>query len=118
VRDGRTDSITVIRRREWMEREKLPYPLPQIGLALVEAESRTSAVNGLFRSKLMWLGASMPMIIGSLQGLSRYTNAVTPARLNSSLALFGVIDVPIITNFSLVGFSYFINIQVAAGFSV
>ena len=108
-------SIVVILRRQWVEHEKLPYPLTRVGLALVEAEREGSLVNGLFRSRTMWLGCAIPMFLGSLTGLSRYSTVFTSLNLNSNVSVFGLFDVAIQPNLSLIGFSYLINTHVAAG---
>ncbi|MBQ37810.1 MAG: hypothetical protein CME04_15595 [Gemmatimonadaceae bacterium] len=107
--------IAVILRRQWLEHEKLPYPLTRVGLAMVEAESEKGLVNGLFKNGAVWLGCAVPMGLGTLKGLSRYSTSVTALDLDTSLTLFGLLDLSIAPRFSLIGFSYLINTQVAAG---
>ena len=108
-------AISVILRRQWMERERLPYPLTQVALAMVEGEEKTGLINGLFRGYVLWLGCAIPLLAGALRGLSHYDPAFPALDLQTSLPLFGVLNVPIFIRFSIIGFSYFISTQVAAG---
>jgi hypothetical protein len=102
----------VILRRQWMERERLPYPLTQVGRAMIDGEEDDRLVNRLFRDRVMWAGAAIPLVIGSLRALSRYNTAFPYINLN------WILPFPLVrafVNFALIGFSYFINTQVAAG---
>ncbi|HJP31238.1 MAG TPA: DUF6785 family protein [Candidatus Latescibacteria bacterium] len=102
----------VILRRQWMERERLPYPLTQVGRAMIDGEQEDRLTNRLFRDRVMWMGAAVPLLVGSLRALSRYDVAFPYIGLNWALPF------PMVrgfVNFALIGFSYFINTQVAAG---
>ncbi len=107
--------VAVILRRQWMERERLPYPLSQVGLAMVAGESEGGLVNSMFRRRSLWIGCAIPLIVGAMRGASRYTTAVPNVDPSLTVSMFGQFDVSIIAYFSLIGFSYFINTQVAAG---
>jgi len=50
---------TVILRRQWVERERLAFPLAQVPLAMVEpGKGRLPAFMG---SKVFWIGAGLPL---------------------------------------------------------
>ena len=59
-------SIAVILRRQWVEHERLAYPLAQVALAMIEDEGRPSLLKPFFKSKLMWIGFAIPFLVGSL----------------------------------------------------
>jgi hypothetical protein len=108
-------SVAVILRRQWMEHERLPYPLTQVPLAMVEGEREAGLVNGFFKSRGMWAGCAIPMVIGTMRAVHFYDPTFPYPDLNTSTSLFGLLDLPIVLHFSLIGFSYLINTQVAAG---
>ena len=54
--------IVILFRRQWTERERLSFPLMKVPIALVGNPS-------ILRSKLFWLGASIPFSIMSLHVL-------------------------------------------------
>ena len=59
-----------------MERERLAYPLTQVGLALVAGEEKEGLVNGLFRKRAFWCGAAIPLLVGSMTALHHYDSSV------------------------------------------
>jgi len=105
----------VILRRQWMERERLSYPITQVALAMVRGEEDGRAWNAFLRRKSMWLGAALPLFVGSLQALHRYDPAYPLIKLTWFLPLVGEQTLHIFISFAMVGFSYFINANIAAG---
>ena len=49
-------STMVILRRQWMERERLIYPLVQVPLAMTQSEERGQALGPFFKNPIMWAG--------------------------------------------------------------
>ena len=107
-------SIAVILRRQWMERERLAYPLAQVGLAMIRGENENKLVNDFFKRKTMWIGAAIPLLIGTSIALTRYQIPVVPPNLGWTLPFVGDQHLTLRISFALVGFSYFINTRVAA----
>lgn len=107
--------IAVILRRQWMERERLPYPITQAGLALVRGEEEGRLVNGFFLRPAMWVGAAFPLVLGSLQALQRYYPATPALRLQWQLPLVGHQFLQVSISFAMLGFSYLINSSIAMG---
>jgi len=106
--------IAVILRRQWMERERLAYPVTQVGIALITGEEEDKLVNGLFRQRLLWVGAAIPLVFGSFKALHQYFPAVPTSELHWGVKFMGHgLDLDL--RFAMVGFSYFINTQVATG---
>ena len=68
-------SMAVVLRRQWMDRERLPYPLAQVPLALIGDEHEDRLINRYLKSRLMWVGAALPLVIGSLKAWSVYNPA-------------------------------------------
>ena len=108
-------SVAVILRRQWMERERLSYPIAQVGLAMIRGEETDGLVNGFFKRPSMWIGCAIPVAFGSLRALSRYFPGVAVPRLSWGLPLLGQQSLRLNINFDVLGFSYFINSHIAAG---
>ncbi len=108
-------SSAVILRRQWVERERLAYPLTQLGVAIVQGERGEGLVNGFLKRKALWWGAAVPLAYGSLKALHQYNPSLPSIPLIWSLPFIGQQTVQIWISFALVGFSYLISTQVAAG---
>ena len=107
--------LAVILRRQWMERERLPYPMTQVGVAMIAGENEKSLLNGFFKNTAVWCGVAIPMLFGSLIALQTYHPAVPVTRLAWRLPFVGNQWLDLRIRFAMVGFSYLINSQVAAG---
>jgi hypothetical protein len=55
--------LDVLLRRQWIEHERLSYPIVQLPLAMTQSEGR------FFRHKTMWMGLSIAAIINLINGL-------------------------------------------------
>ena len=105
----------VILRRQWVERERLAYPITQVPLAMVRGEDPGQLVNGFFKSRAMWAGCSIPLIVGSLTALHRYDPAFSPLQLTWIVPFFSTHTLQLHITFMILGFSYLINTHVAVG---
>ena len=105
----------VLLRRQWMEHERIPYPMAQLPLAMVNRDER--AVAPFFRSRLMWLGFALPLLNGSLTALTRYFPFLPrPTVFSGSLSLFhDAVSFGLNLDFSILGFAYFTSTPVGYG---
>ena len=101
-------SIAVILRRQWVEHERLAYPLAQVALAMIEDEGRPSLLKPFFKSRLMWIGFAIPFLVGSLNALHHYFPSVAQIQLNTRVSFLGA-NLPVNLNFLMLGFSFLIN---------
>ena len=109
-------STAVILRRQWVERERLAYPLTQLGVAIVQGERGTGLVNGFLKHRALWWGAAVPLAYGSLKALHQYDPSLPSFGLIWWMPFFiGQQSLQIWISFALVGFSYLISAQIAAG---
>src|SRR5579862_4097351 len=58
--------INVLIRRQWMDQERLGFPITQLPLEI----SRESGADALFTNRLMWLGFLIPVVLESLASLN------------------------------------------------
>ena len=106
-------SMMVILRRQWVERERLLFPLVQLPLEMME-QDKSSMFNSFFRNKLMWLGFAIPFLIGTWNGLHNYYNFVPPIKTAWYLPILRrttQLDIKVI--FPIIGFAYLVNLNIA-----
>jgi len=65
-------SLGMLLRRQWIERERLVFPLAQVPLALVGEEARPSFNRSIVRNWVFWVALGVPFLINSLNGIHRY----------------------------------------------
>jgi len=63
--------INLLVRKHWTEQERLSFPIIQLPLAMTEG-----GAGSFFRSRLMWIGFSVAMAIGVLNGVHQLYPAV------------------------------------------
>ena len=56
--------LNVILRKQWVEHERLAYPIIQIPMEM------TNPTHGFFRNRLMWIGFSVAGVISLVNGVS------------------------------------------------
>jgi hypothetical protein len=114
--------LAAIVRHQWMENERLPFPLATVWLSLIEPPARGRALNGLFSSRGFWFACGLVFVIHLVNGLSLYYPKLVPAiplgynfgglfeenPLRHSEWLFKISRV----YFSLVGIAYFVRTNI------
>ena len=68
--------LTAIIRKQWVEHERLTFPLAQIPLEISQPPEQGRYFNALFRSPTMWIGAAIPIFFWSLVGLNGFNQNV------------------------------------------
>ncbi|HIE53182.1 MAG TPA: hypothetical protein EYP85_15630 [Armatimonadetes bacterium] len=100
--------LMVMLRRQWINRERLAYPLTQLPLELVNER------DPLLKKPALWLGFAVPFFLGSLIALHNYFPAVPGPKLNTSLSTFrDTLLLHIRLSFPMLGFFYLINLDTA-----
>jgi len=64
--------LNVIIRRQWVEREKLTFPLVQLPFEMTRNPGPTRIFNPFFRNGLMWIGFLIPVILHGINGTHNY----------------------------------------------
>ena len=110
--------MMVMVRRQWVERERLLYPMMQAPMALVEQARSTGRfdVPAILRHPYFWIGFAVPVLIISCNALHSYYPAFPNFSLRTSVTAFrGTVGFLFAVSFSLLGFSYFISRELALG---
>ncbi|MFH0930992.1 MAG: DUF6785 family protein [Candidatus Zixiibacteriota bacterium] len=101
--------IMVLLRKQWVERERLNYPLIKAPLELIH-----STTNKLFQNKIFWLGLLVPLLIGCINGIHFYQPLFPNLQLSTSLPFFrGTLKIPFLLSFPMIGFTYFVNLSLS-----
>lgn len=106
-------SIMVILRKQWVERERLIFPLVRLPVEIVK-EEKNSFFAPFYKNKIMWLGFAIPFIIGSINALHHYFEFVPPISLYQRILIFrGTSAMSLRLSFAVVGLAYLISCRVA-----
>lgn len=107
--------LAVILRRQWMDRERLSYPLIQAPQAMIRGEDPNQIINPFFKNKTMWAGAALPILVGLFTGLNKYLAGwpVIPTAWSFPIGFGQSINMTI--SFAVMGFSYLIGPDIALG---
>lgn len=107
-----------ILRRQWMDLEKLTFPLVYLPLEMAKDEP---GAQSFFRNRLMWIGFGIPFIIFSINGIHESVPSVPQLKLQYPWnPFFNTLGRPLkdlgqttaYCSLAAVGFSYFIPAQV------
>ena len=99
-------------RRQWVDHERLPFPMAQVPLELFRQE-RGAVLPDLFRRAGLWVGFAVPVFVGGLQGLQHYFPEVPAPTLATRIDLLPGVPVRVGLNFLMLGFAWFINTGIA-----
>ncbi len=108
--------MMVILRKQWVERERLIFPLTRLPMEIVKEEekSKPSALAPFYRNKIMWLGFGIPFVIGSINALHHYFHFVPPIKLVQSIPIFRhTTGIQFRLSFPVMGLVYLVNLDVA-----
>ncbi len=113
--------ISVILRRQWLEYDRLTFPLTHPPLEMTEGiDEPQTFFSFLLRQRLIWLGALIPLAIHTINGLHFYFPSVPQIRLTFPLNpyLTGFIFSQIgpfiaIIHFSVIGVSFLLPSDLA-----
>ena len=68
--------MNVIIRRQWIDREKLTFPLVSLPLEMTMDAEPNRYFNRFFRNGLMWAGFLIPVVLHGFNGLHNYIPSV------------------------------------------
>lgn len=105
----------VILRQQWMQHERLQYPLMQPSLALI-AQEKGRLLPPLFRHFSFWIGVSIPFTVGCFIALHDYDPSVPDIPLDTALPFFPRTTYVLPSlSFATVGFTYFLSRDISLG---
>ena len=79
---------TVLLRKQWVEHERFTFPIVQLPQEMFQSPSGGALLNRFFKSRLMWFGFMLPVILHGLRGLNSYFPAFPRPPLDFPIAQF------------------------------
>jgi len=111
-------SSMVIFRKQWVENERLAFPIVQPALEMIRGNEE-HVVNPLFKTWMMWIPFTIVFCMVSTSGLNHYFHWFPEIKFRTNMYLFRrSTRVILYLNFAILGLTYFINLDVAASFWV
>lgn len=102
-----------IMRKQWVEHERLVFPLAQLPLEMVRQEGG-SVVRPFFKNRMMWFGFAIPFVILNFSGLHHYFPSVPPISMWTETYLFRrAIAFRFFFSFLVTGLAYFLELEIA-----
>lgn len=107
--------LGVLLRGQWVDNERLVFPLTRLPLAMIEdVDEHKRGLSGLYRNRLMWLGFAIPLALHSWNSLNYYHDAFQPIPLSGSVVLLqGLVSMPFRLNLPVLGLAYLMPLNVA-----
>ena len=107
--------MLVILRKQWMEHERLLFPLSVLPLELAQGE-QGRRLPPLLRNYLTWVGFLLPFLINLVNGLHSYFNYFPFIQLNTPLRfLRESVRLNLYPRFEVIGLSYLLSLDVSFG---
>jgi len=104
--------IASILRKQWVEREKLVYPLTILPKEMVKEGK--GILPDFFKNPLMWIGFTIAFLIGTSVALNFYFPAFPKIQLVKGIPIFRrTLTLTFRISFPVMGFVYFVNLDVA-----
>ncbi len=106
--------ISKIVSKQWIEKERIIYPLNKLPLGLAGFNQELGLIENkhLLKNGFFWLAMIIPISIHSWNGLSLHFPMLPRINLYHRISLgYGIFSTPIIINFTMMGFAYFINLD-------
>jgi len=106
-------ALTAVLRRQWVDRERLPFPLAEVPLTMTEEVE--AGKYQLFRSRLFWVGMTIPLTVMVWNIASYFWHTFPSIPLMDAWRLplgRGFPGLSIKLNFFVLGFAFFTNLDV------
>ncbi|MCX8083039.1 MAG: hypothetical protein N3D17_06580, partial [bacterium] len=99
--------LMVMLRKQWIEKERLTYPLTELPTSMVNEEVP------LYRNKIMWMGFLIPFVLYSLIGLNKFFPSVPTPLFSFSFPIFNrAFSITLKIFFEVIGLAYFMSTSV------
>ena len=108
--------MAVILRRQWVDNEKLSFPLTQLPMEMIRGETtgmRGAVQEGFLKNRLTWLGFALPAFVFGFNGLHQWFPSVPDFQTDIDINAFfttppynGMGTVHLYMTFAAVGFFY------------
>jgi hypothetical protein len=106
-------AIMTVMRKQWVEHERLSFPIAQVPQELCSVARDPWRPGSLLRSWLFWIGFAVPFVAGSLTALSRMYPSVPTIPIVTKIHDLGPMPLEVRLSFAVLGFTFLIPNRVA-----
>jgi len=106
-------SVMTIMRKQWVDYERLTYPIAQVPQALCATAAAPWAPGSLLRNKLFWFGFGVPFTVGSLAALHALYDWVPAVTTSGWVRGIGPKNLQLYLSFAVLGFTFLVPNRVA-----
>ena len=104
-------------RKQWVDNERLIFPLNALPVAMTEESPPSTGMMPFFRNRLMGLGFLIAFLLMGYNGLAHYFPFYEPLQFAKGFQfLRKTTDLQVVLSFPILGFTYFVNLDVALSF--
>jgi len=105
--------VCVVLRKQWVERERLVFPLLQVPMEIIQAEDPHKRLNRFFANRLLWMGVMVPVLLDGVVSIGHW--GFFPKRMFfwQVSGLFGFHSINFRFNWPMMGFTYLISLDLA-----
>ncbi len=108
--------MMVLFRKQWVEHERLAYPMMQFPLELCKEGAPGEVTTPFFRDKAVWLGALIPFLILSYNGIAAFVPGLNAITLRTSISMLRrIVRLTVYFNFPAMGFAYLVGLDISLG---
>ncbi|MCK4590988.1 MAG: hypothetical protein KAT86_04480, partial [Candidatus Latescibacteria bacterium] len=115
--------IIVILRKQWVEKERLTFPLAQVPLQMVEGVENKSLFPHLFKNRGFWIGFAIPSIIIGLMIFNWFNPLFPRIPMSGSRIMIGsgitfgrgFPNIAMVISFPILGLAYLMSLDVSLG---
>lgn len=106
--------IAVIFRKQWIENEKLLFPLAIVPLEMVRKNNIAERIPAIFKNKIFWLGFGVSFVLLSINGISHFFPVLPTISFVQGVSTFrNTESIVFLISFPIIGFAYFLNTNIA-----
>lgn len=112
--------MSVLIRRQWVENEKLTFPLVKLPAEIIKDLARDSSTNFFFSNRGLWIGFAVSAIIHIFNGLNANIPKVPriPTQFSLNMLLTerpwnSILPLPITIQPSVIGVSFLLSLRVS-----
>ena len=116
---GAMTAMMVIVRRQWLEHERLSFPLVQVPIAMIgEEDEEGGLISSFFKNPVVWIGILIPVVLYSQRALHNYFPIIPEGMPISESYYFwnNKFRLRLSLSYAVVGFGYLLSVKL--GFSL
>jgi len=110
---GAMISVMTIVRKQWIEYERLTFPIAQVPQELCATAASPWGRSSIFRNPLFWIGFAVPFVIGTLRALQKFYPGTPTIPIEGGIASVGPIRLYLYFSCAVLGFTFLIPNEVA-----